>query len=282
MNILIYALYQDGFGMGHIHRSSHLYQYFSKFQKNIVFATNLNNINFYNQHFDLIVFDCAKYDEKTIRKLKKLTKKLILLDYFCNSKLIDISINLFKREKINNLNYKSYNGLKYSIIKDEIKKNKKIHNYNNRSIEVLVTIGAEDKEKKVLKIYKYIRRLNLNIKLTIITKHLRAVSKSNLIIIPFTENLGYYMAKSDIVICNSGTTILEALYLGIPIIAISQNNNEKKFKQLIAKKVPLFQLSDIRNLNLKSYKFKQQIKYKYNTLIDGNGVSRIYKICVKK
>jgi len=88
------------------------------------------------------------------------------------------------------------------------------------------------------------------------------------------------MYKSDLIICGGGATLLEAIFIGNPIIAVPQNDTEKDFIEFIRSYIPLYRLSDLAELILKAnrYDFRKKIYDAYSLFIDGKGSERIRQI----
>jgi len=297
MNILISANTYEGYGLGNIYRSIFLYENLNELiNVNIYFESNQNISHkiakqykiAINKSKEKYIYDTVIYDSpynflynktlpeeeiKRMKRLKTVSKKIIALDY-CRfqENWPNIVINLYNHNKksISKYNGKIYSGLDYTILKPEII-NSKFKCYKN---DILITIGGEDINSDTIKfIEKYPDLLNStsfivgannplknNIKKFINNKgrYLENIS-----------NMGEEISNHRIIICNGGTTLLEAIYLKKNIIPIAQNEFEKKFISKI--KYPFYSLNEIPNI-LKNEKIELP------TIIDNKGLNRIKDI----
>jgi len=311
MKLLIYSEIFPGFGTGNLLRMAELYSYLSSFDNfEIDFITN--NVNLAEQIFkeislsinllekisnsafyDVVIFD-SSIPEKSMYpliQLREQTKKIIAFDFFnYENNQIDILVNLYNhnRHDVNKFTGKIYEGPKYALLKDNILYERKSWEFkkNNDKSEILISFGGEDPNcntRNILETLSFYNNYNVKIILGYLNKDKNYIRKkwgNRFSIIEPTYKIGELISKSDLVICGGGTTLLESIYLGNPVIAIPQNDLEKKFIDFIKSHITLFDLDDFINnrINLRNVYFRKSIHQAYCDFVDGKGKERIKKI----
>ncbi|WP_432407113.1 glycosyltransferase [Wukongibacter sp. M2B1] len=309
MKILLYPhIYQNG-GTGNVLRLYYLYKYIiDKYRDTQILFTSNNielakkvigsiggqiNIENFNlkESFDTIIYDSPIYNKEKIKKLKKHGYKLIALDFFDYAdRHVDIIINLFnhKKENIENFKGKIYEGLKYCILRNDIINSKeKIILEPNEKLNVLVTFGGEDPNSNTFEALSRIDYSKTTAKVILgylnkdRDKIIDKYSNKAEIIDP-TPHIGKLISSSDLIICGGGTTLLESIYLGNPIITIPQNQQEKHFIDYVRRQAPLFNINDLATLieQVRETSFRNNIRNKYEKVMDKKGIERICQLVV--
>jgi len=251
---------------------------------------------------DVIVIDKKyNYKKKDFFKLKESKINVVLIDVLCEGlELADeiiipgafIDDNIFPKY-LSSVRIKSIKkGPKYIIVnknlpsKVDLDTKKFKHDKN-----IIITVGGTDPSGVLFSILSFLSDLELDVSLLVGDhfKHkdkLIKLDKMNpcIHIVPF--NLAK-LVKADIAICTFGVTLYELLYLGIPTICISHNEENALSSSKLVSKYPYFiDMGHIDHINKSNFvKFlKRLIKDEdyYNNialnsfeLIDGNGAKRI-------
>ncbi|MCX7920744.1 MAG: hypothetical protein N3B21_01785 [Clostridia bacterium] len=309
MKILLYPQLYSQKGTGNIARMYYLYKYLQQSEEftEVVFKSNDADLaekiiysiggrvkldsGSLNSTYDVIVYDSPEVDSKLLPILKKQTGRLIALDFFeyTNEYVNDI-INLFNhnREEIGSFRGRIFEGADYAILKDEVTGARKPIDISNEKVKVVITFGGEDPNSNTLKVLSYIDFNSAYVKVVIghlnkdREKIIESYSDKAKVLEP-TFEIGELISTNDIVICGGGTTLLESIYLGNPIIAVPQNKNESGFINHIKSRIPLFEAEDIPML-MKCYKdreFRERIRGCYTNYVDGRGMERIKRIILE-
>lgn len=300
MKGLIFAGIYEGKGSGHVARMAYLIDYILENVKwDVDFFTNdnekstsfLNKIN-YNikpvddpqEEYDFILIDSPNLEMSNVKKLRTKTKLLIRLDsLYCQSN-VDVVVNLFNHNKpeLKDCQLSNLEGLQYSIIKKNILNSKR---EIAKATKVLVTFGGEDPNSNSRKTLDFLQKKEVEITLIAgpLNKdidYLMSHQNDRTKVIQSTNEMGLLMATNDIVICGSGTTLLEAICIGNPIIVLPQNEAEISFLHYVNSFIRLFNFEDMDDLlvQIKDEKFRDDLKKSYNQLIDGKGCERIVEI----
>jgi spore coat polysaccharide biosynthesis predicted glycosyltransferase SpsG len=311
MKILLYPEIHENFGTGNVLRMYYLYNHLlvSCPEHEIFFTCNNmkmaeklisslgGQVQFSkldkSKMYDVILYDSIKPNHHVLRNCKYITKKLIAFDYFeYSSNIVDIIINLFDQSNQEKYIFKGkiYEGIKYFILKDEIvlsSKPKKA--FHHTKPNVLITFGGEDPSSNTLKTLESINfnQVNVRVILGLMNKDrekiLELYSKQAEILDP-TPKIGEFMSRSDIIICGGGTTLLEAIYIGNPVIAIPQHTLEEKFINFIKERINLFELSEFDSLvnSCLDINFRANIFNSYSDFVDGKGTERITDIILSR
>jgi UDP-2,4-diacetamido-2,4,6-trideoxy-beta-L-altropyranose hydrolase len=254
---------------------------------------SLLNLTDLSGKYDIALYDSFRNDSDILIILKKYSEKIIAFDYFdYSANLVDSIINLYnqKAERIDQFKGPIFDGVKFAILRDEIIESKM--NQENRSYidgqKVLVTFGGEDPNGNTVKTLDLINQTDLIG--TVILGSLNKVRTKALekyerqfTILSHVDDMNNYYNMHDIIICGGGTTLLEVLYLGKPVIAVPQNELEDMFIKYIKKYIQLYNLEDITevmkiNENMAN---KSELYTKYTSLVDGKGKERIYDIIME-
>ena len=262
MKIIFVTDYFKKSGLGNYLRSKYIYDFLKKKNYEVDFCILSKKI-IKKKIYDLIVLDLPnKYYNilSIIKNFSKLGTKVIGLDYNFKTK-IDYNIGIFLRSKYANKNYIS---LKYAIIRKEILNNK---SEINRDL-FFISIGSSDINnirKKILNLFKpFFSDLFLSGKLDIKKDYIRQ------------KKYLKSMTSCSLAASNSGTTLLELIFLKKIVFTYPQNILELKFANFLKKKgYKIF----INKFNIKKRTINTLANLKQNSrLIDQNGVNRISTI----
>lgn len=230
--------------------------------------------------------------------------KILALDYYYPDKRIDCTINLRNYSPSRNYGFKQHLfGFQYAIVKREILDYGEKNQPNLQKVRnLLITFGGTDPQNNTLKIMEILNKINidqLTIKVIIgpffkqknkIIQIGRSFFKNHFIYIYNTNEIGYHMAEADIIFCSAGTTLLESLYLGKPVVVLPQSQEEINFvNRTRLKKSVLLITDNLETENkvsyistiINNYSLRQKLVQDSRQLIDGKGVKRISQIIIK-
>ena len=236
-------------------------------------------------------------------EIKKVVKKLLVIDDKIRSHICDIYINqnVIKKRNINTiLSKKCFKliGPKYSIINPSLKKDNK-KTLSKKIKNVLIFMGGADTKKLTLKLIaifklKEFSHLNLNIVVGLNNKFKKKIFessklRSNTKVYYNLTNLGKLIKSSDIAISGGGSVIWEFIYLELPSLIICQNilqfNNLTRLTKYRAFKLLDFSIyrknKMIKFLKANLLNNNFFIKNKIRKIFDGYGVYRIKKVIEK-
>lgn len=316
MKFLLYAGIHKNRGTGNVLRMYYLYRYFIKknhkvkivsnnfelAKKVISFIDNNNDVlskDYRIEKFDTVIYDSPCINCNVVKELSVSMNTLIGLDYFnYNCPDIDIIINLYNHNQncdsvgncSNGFRPQVYSGVKYTILKSDIINNKRNFNCDFDILpKILITFGGEDPCSHTLTVLEKLQDKRVIGKVLVgnLNKDKNKVNdkySGKFDILYSTPKIGKLMKKADIVICGGGTTLLESIYVGNPVISLGQNQREREFINYIGTKIPIFKLKDI-DLLINKYNnkyFRDKIEQKYRNFVDGKGKKRILDICLEK
>ena len=307
--ILFYVELYNKFGLGNLIRSLRLAQFFHQktnyklflcIDNNIKKKLKINNKNaeiiildkLNSINYDCVIYDSSKPKLSSIKRLKQCSNKIVGLDFFIYNQKMDVIINLHNHflEKIE-FKGKLFSGPKYAIICDKILNTNSICKTQRDFINVLITFGGEDPKNNTQKTLEYIKSLEIkNIKLNVIVgKNFKNKSKifnyvnNNIEVLDFVSDIEKLYGISDLIICGGGTTLVETLFLGKPVIAIPQNKLENSFINSLKQKVYIYDLNQINQVinQFDNQDLIQKIKILNKNTVDGRGKERILNIVQK-
>ncbi len=308
MRVLLYPQIYENSGTGNLLRMFYLYSYLRQIEEITQISMSINNktiaekvllsigINikfetlWTSEKYDVIIHDYLEIDLKLLKKLRSCTKCLVALDFSeYEKKGFDIIINLYShnQKQINKFQGRLYEGLQFAILKQEVIDSKQNYfDYNAKDkVKILITFGGEDPNSNTLNILEAFNYKTVCVKvlLGVLNKDKNEITQKysdKVEILDPTPYLGKLIVESDLVICGGGTTLIESIYLGNPIIAIPQNNYELDFINFIKQFIPLFSKSDLPTLlhRCQDIEFRKVIHRKYTNYVDGKGKERIKEI----
>lgn len=271
--IIIFYDDQKFSGKGHYIRCKNLSEYLNKYYK--ISFNPFSNVNKFKKKiykFDLIILDLKKYSlQKLNFYFKKFKEQIITIENY-NNTFGYINIKIFDHSP--DIKTKSYNGLKYAMIKKVKIPRIDINN------QIFVSIGNNPKKKYLSIIQKKIKiSKNYNFVLMPSMKKKDYFKYTN---IKFCNANNYYekFKNSSICITNGGLTLIEALYFKKICFAFPQNKYEANFINFLKKRKFVFgtNLDKINSLDIINMR---KIKKRLKNIIDGNGLNRIKKIIEK-
>ena len=307
MKVLLFAGIYPNKGSGNFVRMIHLYKYLllSQYIERIDFYTNdtpkattlskalmTNYVTFtLDTKYDVVIVDSPEDELNFLSKIQY--SKSIVMDYFDYKAPFDIFINLFNhnRDDIVNCKGKVLEGLQFAIISEQflaLKKQKILS--NTHKVNILITFGGEDPASNTFKTLSLLEAVS-NVNVTVIvgtlnrdSKKIKALYTHKYSIIPATHDMASLMLSQDILICGGGTTLLEALFVGNPIITYAQNRREEDFIASIGECVPLYSLEDIEKLiqQCRNEQYRDEIYKAYHHAVDGQGKSRIEALIISQ
>jgi spore coat polysaccharide biosynthesis predicted glycosyltransferase SpsG len=251
---------------------------------------NLINFNELKKSYDVALYDSSRYEKDVLSKLRNITNRIIAFDFFnYDSDLVDEIINLYNHfpERVDSFCGKLYTGLDYAILSEKILISKSNVSKTDARVpnSFLITFGGEDPNGNTLNVLRTLYELNLNGTVLIgkfnnFNKEIQKNFNKQFKILHQVSNIEDYYSVHDCIICGGGTTLLEALYLGKPTIALPQNFYEANFIDYIKQSIKIFSLDEIMDVirMLDDNNTKILLSDKYKSFIDGKGKERISKI----
>lgn len=306
-DVLIVARYYPGHGLGHVTRMVGLANYMAEHTANSIhlltnypleaLSIKINQRLIRSETLDryrTAVFDSVYNIRYTVPRpaeevellnaVSAVTGKMVAMDYNRSDEYIfDEAINLFdhKTQSDISVNNKVHTDLDYVILRNEITSTKNTKVAQHTQPHILITLGAEN--QRALELLNVI-----NGKSGWAVTVMEGISKSlippntltNCTFVPFTNSMGKYIKQSDLVVCNGGTTLLESLYIGNPIIAIPCNEFETTFIAHVDKQAGLYTLDDLDYLkdNYNNKGFRKTVAHRYQTVVTGKGKEKIVQI----
>lgn len=243
-------------GNGNFLRSYHLNKYLNIFFISEIILFNKSKRLQFNQ-FDLILLDLP-YKEYDLSHLKEFNNIIVSLDHHIKFD-VHLNISLFTKSSYAK---KNLCDLKYTIIRDEIKKEKR----KTIKDSIFVCIGSSDIKNQRHKVFNKIKKNFSKIYVSKIFNHKNKISKLN------NDNFIKNMKECNLAITNGGTTMLELIYLNKIIISLPQTQLEKRFIKYVKKSYKIYSGLDKLNNN----KIKKIINHKQKRgPINGNGLKNI-------
>jgi spore coat polysaccharide biosynthesis predicted glycosyltransferase SpsG len=323
MTILFVCKYGVETGMGHLSRSktlavaiNRLYPMFemdfvaigknfaqkllTDMKFNVVFLERESDFRLHKP-YDVVFLDMLDANAVLMEKIRDIRCKVSLSPIFNGFNNIDI---LFHRTKYLNLNevYPTliYAGLEYAIIPDTCHRIP-THRYEsaleNEYFPIAISMGGGDAANKTLKCLQELKKCEVPATFWVIlgegyshsydqlAEEIRNDTKHEIILVRSNKNMWQIMQNCVLCIIPGGVTAYEAVYAGIPFIAIET----VKEKQFLLKELLENQLCEIED-SLQNLNFR--IKYLFNNrkklmimhlnsknLISGNFAEPVMKKC---
>jgi spore coat polysaccharide biosynthesis predicted glycosyltransferase SpsG len=243
-------------GNGNFLRSYYLNKYLNKFFISEIILFNKSKRLQFNQ-FDLILLDLP-YKEYDLSHIKEFNNIIVSLDHHIKFD-VHLNISLFTKSSYAK---KNLCDLKYTIIRDEIKKEKRKTIKNS----IFMCIGSSDIKNQRHKVFNKLKKNFTKIYVSKIFNHKNKISKLN------NDDFIKNMKECNLAITNGGTTMLELIYLNKMIISLPQTQLEKRFIKYVKKSYKIYSGLD----KLDNNKIKKIINHKQKRgPIDGNGLKNI-------
>ncbi|WP_412463513.1 UDP-2,4-diacetamido-2,4,6-trideoxy-beta-L-altropyranose hydrolase [Halobacteriovorax sp. RT-2-6] len=241
-------------------------------------------------HFVSDSYDLDLRFDQAIQKIEGLT--YIVIDdlgreHDCDF-LIDQNIDA-NLEKYSSSLCKNYIlGLDYVILNSsfDVSRNQYRDKYSIENVLVFFSGGDTfDCEKMLI---EAISQIDLDLKFTLITKHMHNISNNKLDIVGFVNDIAHFMLNFDYMIGACGSMTWERFCLGLPSSLISLADNQVGTAKILDAMGLIRYLGDIKNLNVQSWKNELVYLNRSKTeffdnsreifdLVDGNGTKRIVK-----
>jgi spore coat polysaccharide biosynthesis predicted glycosyltransferase SpsG len=231
--------------------------------------------------------------------------KILALDYyFYGDKRIDCTVNLVKRySKTDRISIPQiFEGLKFSIIKDNVLRRKRIQRkITNKINKVIITFGGSDPNNNTIKALKMLSLTKRDCpKIEVLIGHLfryaydikkqgRVLFKNRVIFLKDVKDMGSLMSGADVIICGGGTTLMESLYLAKSVIAMPQTSEELDFIYrggidqavlLLPENLTMKQKLERVNIFFSDSILRRKLAQKGKMLFDGKGKRRIVDIAL--
>lgn len=309
-------------GMGHIYRSLALAKELEKeFQVVLHVNDDLRVTALVHEHganyfvdediesratrekIDLLLMDQLSYDNGHFQKLKTRMPhlKVAALDYFdYENKFVDVIINLFNQNlqmpKPDRDDVRYYEGLEYAIIRQEFQNHiSQERKASPKVSQVLVTFGGADTKGNTIRVIGLLAEAGIRgFKLDVVLGplwHGELPAKSGLDIQVHHSvsalTMASLMTRADLAFCGSGTTMLELLAVGTPVVILPQNRWEMRFALSVEQKgaVRVIQ-SDVAQSHevgyisdlFASFPARNEMSQRGKSLVDGKGTERIRRI----
>jgi spore coat polysaccharide biosynthesis predicted glycosyltransferase SpsG len=227
--------------------------------------------------------------------------KVVMVDNLTpkNDKYADVVLSLVRSNFENkncynkNINTKYFCGPKYLILRDEFDSFKKKKDLKPRIEDILLIFGGSDPSNHTSTVLK---KLSNNVRVNIVLgpefKHFddldnvkKKIQNKNVIIHKEPKNVAELMYNTDLVITSPGLSMFEAVYVGTPVLAISQSDLQNHYYTPLNYEY-LLPKSDINNINhyldkLSSLERRNDILKFFNELNVGQGKVDVFKYISK-
>jgi len=288
----------------HINSSDRAFNIFHKRGVNQVLRGSLRKA-VQQSNPDLIIYDRPYALGRMAETGKSKGIKVIALDYFyyddgrVNANISIKNHHIEKCEKVRIENI--YEGTKYAIIREEILKQRNKKSKPNKEVKnILITFGGADPRNNTQKAIQLLnsissKRFNVIILIgDIFRKGLGYCLKErihNYTIKNRVLEIGPLMSWADLAFCGGGTTMMELLCIGCPLVVIPQTKGELELARSVAEKEAIlllecrsFSNSDRNKVEelIQNPSLRGEMCTKGMELFDGTGKSRIKKIILNE
>ena len=309
LNIIIRFTAKNKIGSGHLFHSLSLFKEFQtknihsqlilkdcddfvykklddmKIKYTVETSNNMFSELFIDKRKNIIINDILDTDEVEIKFLKSLGFKVVNIeDKGTGANFADGVINALYDKSTKNLN--ELNGPKFTVLREDFKTAKDKLEYSKNK-KIVVSFGGTDPANLSEKIYSSIK--NSDIPFVIVEPPFRELGIKDSRIVKNIENIAEFFSKAKIGLTSSGRTMHEFIYLGIPIISISQHDRESKHSlnrhEFIEYLGQANELSEERILKsiLNLYSNPKKINYlkrNIGKIVDGQGLERIAEFII--
>lgn len=319
--ILIKAAGSPQIGLGHVYRSLSLAKELER-EFNILFHVNnipqvkaivqKQGVRYFvdrnvlsvveSEKVVLLLFDQLGDDNSLFETLKNRFPylKIVTLDYFnYDNEFVDVIINLFnqnpEKPKPDRETVSYYEGLEYAIIREEFQNHiSRARDIPQRVSKVLVTFGGVDAKgntRRALQLLEMTRLSDVQVEVILGPLWRGDLSETPAPNIHFRHSVPSsfmvnFMVEADLAFCGAGTTMMELLSLGTPIIVLPQNRLEERFALSVEQKGAIKVIKGdshheetdyIRNL-FTSPQERERLSQRGKSLVDGKSKERIHNI----
>lgn len=244
------------------------------------------------EKYDFIFLDKKNIDIEIYQMLKNLKFKIIVFDdtnFGREYADILIDANVHKKSMLN-----KYYGEKYIIFNDRMFKYKnKIKQINKKIKNIFVCFGGTDVHNIAEKFLSVSRELPEYEFYIFSNKLKNSHNIKNIHIMTDTEKIAKIMFDSDLGFVNGGLLMYEALFLGLPVVIINQNQDELinaryfEYKKIVKNKKIYFSVSNFKIKNTilkldKDFEYRKRVSKLSRCIVDGKGINRLKKLIEKK
>ena len=248
-------------------------------------SNNIFSELFIDKNKNIVINDILDTDESEVKFLESLGFKVVNIeDKGTGANFADGVINALYDKSTRNLN--ELNGPKYTVLREDFKIAKDRLDYSKNK-KIIVSFGGTDPAMLSEKIYNSLK--NSDIPFVIVEPPFRELGIKDSRIVNNIENIAELFSKARIGLTSSGRTMHEFIYLGIPIISISQHDRESKHSlnknEFIEYLGQANELSEERIFKsiLDLYSNPKKINYlkkNINKIVDGQGLGRITEFII--
>lgn len=249
--------------------------------------------------YDFLLYDMPFPDKNFTSAFKSSNPKatMLALDYSDSTDSnLDIIVNLYDHQRMlegreKNTRTRFLSGFDYAIIREEFYAwRKKTLNFNPKIENVLITFGGADPSHNTEKVLQCEEIISRNVTVVIGPRfefdkdawQSSSQTGNKVNFIERTNRLPELMHSADIIFCGGGTTMLEAMFLGVPCLVVPQTKDEVVFSSYAEEKggvisIKTSKISEIEKKfqTLECLNLRLQISEKARNLINGDGAKKI-------
>jgi UDP-2,4-diacetamido-2,4,6-trideoxy-beta-L-altropyranose hydrolase len=202
---------------------------------------------------DFLIYDMPFIEHQFINAFRENNpdSKILALDFFdYGNERIDVVLNLFNHgdsgAMVNNRHTRFISGHHIALLREGFYKHRDEQRKLSKHIKsILVTFGGADPRGNTA---KFLSRISVfdSEKLVVVCgpmfvekdriKRLAEHSRVKVQVVGPVDDIEKLMIGSDLVVCSGGTTMLEAMFLGCPVIVVPQTELEQRFAEDTAAK----------------------------------------------
>lgn len=314
MSIALVTFGNKEVGLGHLSRSRNLIDPLKGRGQDVIIIQNSNPFNIDVDHLieesnyelfldalkeslhsltpDIVVLDLP-YKEILLKKIPEFLVNfkrinVVAFDFFdYKNDYVHSAINLFNHYFENNeLKIKVYEGIKYANIRREfwnLRNMKKLTDETD-TIKIIISCGGSDPSGNTLKAlelcFDWIHQ-GYKLDIIVITNtDLKSYRDLNFKLVSSPSNFHENIFNSDIAMLSGGTTVLEACYLGTPIVAFPQNQEEEGFFLSLQNKGLVLLSNSLERDKILDSEERKIISDKQRLRVDEKGIERICEIII--
>lgn len=195
--------------------------------------------------FKVLIIDKLNIEKDFVRTIQNNKSKKFRTVIFGNlsdaNELADLVINAIIGTNFSNRNYvDEFNthyltGPRYLALRDEFKP--RIYEYRNSLKKILLLFGGSDQANLSIKILKKLIEANDDYQITVVIGRgyvflseleVWVKNKNNITILRDITNVKEVMLDNDFLFTSPGTAMFEGFFLGLPLLALFQNESQKE------------------------------------------------------
>lgn len=249
-------------------------------------------------NFKVLIIDKLDIKEEFVSKIKTFKKELIKIVLFGNvssaNQIADLVVNAIIGSDFSNKNYvdkygtRYLTGPKYLTLRDEFVHHSYI--YKNECRNILLLFGGTDQANYSCKVLNDLLNASTQYNITLVIgkgynffDELEKILKiaQDVQVLKNIKNVNEVMLANDFLITSPGTAMFEALYIGLPYLALYQNESQKEvFRDFLMTK----SYSDINDISYYIQSIYYDFGYfqeKANNLEVGQGKDEIINQIIK-